>query len=162
MAAAQSGSGALNRLLLRAAYATVMAGASCFLAVAAFTQFVRGDLDISRDTLSLYLHGPWGLTLRCMYGVLAGSVVVLGAALYRHADGPRRSAAVPLLWALAALGLLGVAVGDSWLPTCARSAEETDEILARDRMQLVLVDHNLPGTSGRTFAQRLRSLCRRV
>jgi len=119
MAAAQSGSGALNRLLLRAAYATVMAGASCFLAVAAFTQFVRGDLDISRDTLSLYLHGPWGLTLRCMYGVLAGSVVVLGAALYRHADGPRRSAAVPLLWALAALGLLGVAVGDSWLPTCA-------------------------------------------
>ncbi|TQN62357.1 response regulator transcription factor [Agrobacterium tumefaciens] len=46
---------------------------------------------------------------------------------------------------------------EGWLPTCARSAEEADEILARDRMQLVLVDHNLPGTSGRTFAQRLRS-----
>ncbi|MBP2613133.1 response regulator transcription factor [Agrobacterium pusense] len=46
---------------------------------------------------------------------------------------------------------------EGWLPTRARSAEEADEILAKDRMQLVLVDHNLPGTSGRTFAQRLRS-----
>ena len=46
---------------------------------------------------------------------------------------------------------------EGWLPTCARSAEEADGILARDRMQLVLVDHNLPGTSGRAFAQRLRS-----
>ncbi|KJF73706.1 response regulator transcription factor [Agrobacterium arsenijevicii] len=46
---------------------------------------------------------------------------------------------------------------EGWLPTCARSAEEADEILAKDRMQLVLVDHNLPGTSGRAFAQRLRS-----
>lgn len=46
---------------------------------------------------------------------------------------------------------------EGWLPTCARSAEEADEILAKDVMQLVLVDHNLPGTSGRTFAQRLRS-----
>lgn len=116
MAAAPSGAGALSRPLLRAAYATVMAGGSCFLAVAAFTQFARTDLDISRDTLSLYLHGPWGLMLRCMYGLLAGSVIVLGAALYRHADGPRRSAAAPLLWGVAALGLLGVAVGDSWLP----------------------------------------------
>ncbi len=46
---------------------------------------------------------------------------------------------------------------EGWLPTCARSAEEADEILTKDRMELVLVDHNLPGTSGRTFAQRLRS-----
>lgn len=46
---------------------------------------------------------------------------------------------------------------EGWLPTCARSAEEADEILAKDVMRLVLVDHNLPGTSGRTFAQRLRS-----
>lgn len=46
---------------------------------------------------------------------------------------------------------------EGWLPTCARSAEEANEILAKDRMELVLVDHNLPGTSGRTFAQRLRS-----
>ncbi|WP_332305406.1 response regulator transcription factor [Rhizobium sp. GR12] len=46
---------------------------------------------------------------------------------------------------------------EGWLPTSARSAEEADEILAKDVMQLVLVDHNLPGTSGRAFAQRLRS-----
>jgi two-component system phosphate regulon response regulator OmpR len=46
---------------------------------------------------------------------------------------------------------------EGWAPTCARSAEEADQILATDTMQLVLVDHNLPGASGRTFAQRLRS-----
>lgn len=46
---------------------------------------------------------------------------------------------------------------EGWVPTCARSAEEADAILATETMQLVLVDHNLPGTSGRTFAQRLRT-----
>ncbi|TGQ93958.1 DUF998 domain-containing protein, partial [Mesorhizobium sp. M4B.F.Ca.ET.203.01.1.1] len=32
-----------------------------FLATALWTQFVRTDLDWVRATLSLYLHGPWGL-----------------------------------------------------------------------------------------------------
>ena len=116
MAGAQSGSGALKVLTLRAAYATAFAGAFAFLSVAAFTQGARSDLDVARDTLSMYLHGPWGLALRGAYGLLAFALVVLGAALHRHAHGPRRSMAAPLLWVIAALGLMGVAVGDSWLP----------------------------------------------
>lgn len=46
---------------------------------------------------------------------------------------------------------------EGWSPTTASSAEEATGILARFPMHLVLVDHNLPGTSGRTFAQRLRA-----
>ncbi|MBB2692232.1 UNVERIFIED_ORG: two-component system phosphate regulon response regulator OmpR [Rhizobium esperanzae] len=46
---------------------------------------------------------------------------------------------------------------EGWIPTCAGSAEEATDILAREQMHLVLVDHNLPRTSGRAFAQKLRS-----
>lgn len=117
MAVAQPGTGALSGPpRLRAAYAAAFAGALVFLAVAAWTQVARRDLDVVHDTLSMYLHGPWGLLLRWAYGALASAVIVLGTALYHHVQRPRRSAAVLLLWCFAALGLLGVAVGDSWLP----------------------------------------------
>ncbi len=46
---------------------------------------------------------------------------------------------------------------EGWLPMRASSAEEAAGILMRETVHLVLVDHNLPGTSGRTFAQRLRA-----
>jgi two-component system phosphate regulon response regulator OmpR len=46
---------------------------------------------------------------------------------------------------------------EGWLPMRASSAEEAAGILVRETVHLVLVDHNLPGTSGRTFAQRLRA-----
>lgn len=46
---------------------------------------------------------------------------------------------------------------EGWLPMTASSAEEAAGILVRETVHLVLVDHNLPGTSGRTFAQRLRA-----
>jgi two-component system phosphate regulon response regulator OmpR len=46
---------------------------------------------------------------------------------------------------------------EDWTPICARSAEEASAILLHEQVHLVLVDHNLPGTSGRTFAQRLRT-----
>ena len=42
-------------------------------------------------------------------------------------------------------------------PVCAASAEDARLVLERERIELVLVDHNLPGTSGRAFAQRLRA-----
>nr|WP_276508765.1 response regulator transcription factor [Shinella kummerowiae] len=46
---------------------------------------------------------------------------------------------------------------EGWIPLTAPSAEEATVVLARETVHLVLVDHNLPGTSGRTFAQRLRA-----
>jgi DNA-binding response OmpR family regulator len=46
---------------------------------------------------------------------------------------------------------------EGWIPLSAASAEEAAELLEREPAHLVLVDHNLPGTSGRAFAQRLRA-----
>lgn len=46
---------------------------------------------------------------------------------------------------------------EGWTPVCAASAEDARLVLERERIALVLVDHNLPGTSGRAFAQRLRA-----
>ena len=46
---------------------------------------------------------------------------------------------------------------EGWTPLTAPSAEAATSVLARETVHLVLVDHNLPGASGRTFAQRLRA-----
>jgi hypothetical protein len=74
------------------------------------------DLDWVQATLSLYLHGPWGLALRTAYCVLALAIMLLAVSLHANSRSPRRSAAAPLLFWVAALGLMGVAIGDSWLP----------------------------------------------
>ncbi|KAF1015974.1 MAG: hypothetical protein GAK31_01458 [Stenotrophomonas maltophilia] len=102
--------------LSRAAAGLAIAALLLFMALALATQFVRTDLDWVQATLSLYLHGPWGLALRTAYCLLALAIAVLGLALYRSSHGPRRSAAAPLLFVLSALGLATVAIGDSWLP----------------------------------------------
>lgn len=46
---------------------------------------------------------------------------------------------------------------EGWEPAHAASAEAAAEVLGRERVHVVLVDHNLPGTSGRALAQRLRA-----
>lgn len=46
---------------------------------------------------------------------------------------------------------------EGWIPVTAPSAEAAQERLLHETVQLVLVDHNLPGLSGRAFAQRLRA-----
>ncbi|WP_337271054.1 response regulator transcription factor [Oryzifoliimicrobium ureilyticus] len=46
---------------------------------------------------------------------------------------------------------------EGWVPVTAPSAEAAQERLQNETVQLVLVDHNLPGLSGRAFAQRLRA-----
>jgi hypothetical protein len=87
-----------------------------FVATALWTQWARDDLDWVQATLSLYLHGPWGLALRTAYCVLALAIMLLAVSLHANSCSPRRSAAAPLLFWVAALGLMGVAIGDSWLP----------------------------------------------
>ncbi len=99
----------------RVAMATLVALA-LFVATALWTQWARDDLDWVQATLSLYLHGPWGLALRTAYCVLALAIMLLAVSLYANSRSPRRSAAAPLLFWVAALGLMGVAIGDSWLP----------------------------------------------
>ncbi|OEZ01936.1 hypothetical protein BIY45_03950 [Stenotrophomonas sp. BIIR7] len=87
-----------------------------FVLIALWTQWARQDLDWVQATLSLYLHGPWGLALRTAYCVLAVAIMLLAWSLYTASRSPRRSAAAPLLFCVAGLGLMGVAIGDSWLP----------------------------------------------
>jgi hypothetical protein len=92
-----------------------------FAATAGWTQWARADLDPVQATLSTYLIGPWGLALRAAYCILALAIMLLACLLYTGSRSPRRSGAAPLLFVLAALGLLGVAIGDSWLPEYAPS-----------------------------------------
>ena len=99
----------------RVAMATLVALA-LFVATALWTQWARDDLDWVQATLSLYLHGPWGLALRTAYCVLALAIMLLAVSLHANSRSPLRSAAAPLLFWVAALGLMGVAIGDSWLP----------------------------------------------
>ncbi len=99
----------------RAALTTLMA-LGLFIATALWTQWARDDLDWVQATLSLYLHGPWGLALRTAYCLLALAIMLLAVSLHANSRSPRRSAAAPLLFWVAALGLMGVAIGDSWLP----------------------------------------------
>lgn len=87
-----------------------------FSATAMWTQWARQDLDWVQATLSLYLHGPWGLALRGAYCALALAIMLLAWSLHAGSRSRRRSAAAPLLFWVAGLGLLGVAIGDSWLP----------------------------------------------
>ncbi|WP_282265427.1 DUF998 domain-containing protein [Stenotrophomonas sp. PS02298] len=90
-----------------------------FSIVAIWLQFARDDLDWARATLSLYLHGPYGLVLRSVYCLLALAIAVLGLVLYRQAHGSARRGLPPSLFAVAGLGLATVAIGDSWLPQFA-------------------------------------------
>ena len=76
----------------RPAALLALAALVLFLVTALWTQFTRTDLDWVRATLSLYLHGPWGLALRAAYCLLALAITLLGIALYRGSIGPRRAA----------------------------------------------------------------------
>lgn len=100
----------------RAAGALAVSLCLLFLGVALALQLLRADLHWQQATLSLYLHGPGGLLLRIVYVLLAAGIVALAAGLYAQAPAQARSAAPPLLFAVAALGLCGVAIGDSYLP----------------------------------------------
>ncbi|WP_314405003.1 DUF998 domain-containing protein [Stenotrophomonas rhizophila] len=96
-----------------------VAAVSVFSATALWLQWARRDLDWVQATLSLYLHGPGGLALRSAYCVLAVAIMLLAWSLYAGSRSPRRSSAAPLLFCVAGLGLMGVAIGDSWLPALA-------------------------------------------
>jgi hypothetical protein len=96
--------------------ALALAALAGFVLTAVWTQWARQDLDWVQATLSLYLHGPWGLALRTAYCVLAVAIMLLAWSLHGAHRSPRRSVAAPLLFCMAALGLLGVTIGDSWLP----------------------------------------------
>ncbi|KRG70317.1 membrane protein [Stenotrophomonas terrae] len=111
------GGGSQGAVLPRPALAlAVVLALLAFSLIAIALQFARDDLDWVRATLSLYLHGPYGLLLRVAYCLLATAIAVLGVMLYRQASGPARRGLPAVLFAVAGVALATVAIGDSWLP----------------------------------------------
>jgi len=92
--------------LARFAFATVVV----FALVCGAVQFLRPDLDPLRAQLSFYLTGEYGALVRTAYYLLAAGLVALGFAAYRASDSVRRSAAPLLLFVIAGIALVPVAL----------------------------------------------------
>lgn len=101
----------------RGAVLLVLAALLGFSGCAVWLQFERSDLDWVRATLSLYLHGPYGVLLRAAYCLLAVAITLLAIGLRAQMrPGPGRRGLPVGLFGMAGLGLAVVAIGDSWLP----------------------------------------------
>jgi hypothetical protein len=81
-----------------------------FTLVCGVVQFLRSDLDPLRAQLSFYLTGDYGSLVRAVYYALGAGLAGLGASAYRASDPARRSAAPLLLFAIAGIALVPVAV----------------------------------------------------
>jgi hypothetical protein len=94
----------------RALAAFALATVVLFTLVCGAVQFLRPDLDPLRAQLSFYLTGDYGSLVRVVYYALAAGLVALGASAYRASDPARRSAAPLLLFVVAGIALVPVAV----------------------------------------------------
>ncbi|HYG05476.1 MAG TPA: DUF998 domain-containing protein [Stenotrophomonas sp.] len=109
----------------------IAAAAGCtFVAWVVVLQLLRGDLTWTTAQLSLYLHGPYGLSLRVAYCLLALAIVGLAFGVRASAAPGARSVTVTGLFCAAALGLATVAIGDSYLPQYAPNAALGIHLLA--------------------------------
>jgi hypothetical membrane protein len=96
----------LDRALAGFAFVTVVV----FALVCGAVQFLRPDLDPWRAQLSVYLTGDYGALVRAVYYALAAGLVTLGVSAYRASNPARRSAAPLLLFVIAGIALVPVAV----------------------------------------------------
>lgn len=113
-----SGARATPRWIARSGALAAAAGCG-FLLWVLVLQVLRTDLSWTQAQLSQYLHGPYGLSLRVAYCLLAVAMATQALALQASlVAGARSGATLGLFWA-AALGLAGVAIGDSYLPQYA-------------------------------------------
>lgn len=89
----------------RAAVFTLSAVA-VFVGAVVSAHWARPELAPMATPLSVYLHGPGGLTLRLAYLTLAAALVVQAVACRARMPPARRTAAPLVLFGLAAAGLL--------------------------------------------------------
>jgi hypothetical protein len=87
-----------------------LAAVVIFTLVCGAVQFLRSDLDPLRAPLSFFLTGDYGAFVRAAYYALAAGLVALGIAAYRTSNPARRSAAPLLLFVIAGIALVPVAV----------------------------------------------------
>ena len=110
--------------------ALAAATGSTFLLWVLLLQVMRGDLSWTQSQLSAYLHGPYGLSLRIAYCLLALSMTIQATALQASLVPAARSGVVLGLFWMAALGLATVAIGDSYLPQYAPNAALSVHLVA--------------------------------
>ncbi len=113
-----SDSSASPRWIARSGALAAAAGAG-FLLWVLVLQVLRGDLSWTQAQLSQYLHGPYGLSLRVAYCLLALSMSLQALALQASLVVNARSGVTLALFWASALGLATVAIGDSYLPQYA-------------------------------------------
>jgi hypothetical protein len=94
----------------RALAAFALATVVLFTLVCGAVQFLRPDLDPLRAQLSFYLTGDYGALVRAVYYALGAGLVALGVSAYRASNPARRSAAPLLLFVIAGIALVPVAV----------------------------------------------------
>lgn len=116
------------------------AAAGCaFLAWVLVLQLLRGDLSWTQAQLSAYLHGPYGLSLRVAYCLLALSMAIQATALQASLVPAARSGVVLGLFWSASLGLATVAIGDSYLPQYAPAAALSVHLVAAQAAFLCVI-----------------------
>ena len=133
-----SGSSARPRWIARSGALAVASGCA-FLLWVLLLQVMRGDLSWVQAQLSAYLHGPYGLSLRVAYCLLALSIAIQAVALQASLVPKARSVVVPGLFWLAALGLATVAIGDSYLPQYAPAAALSVHLVAAQAAFLCVI-----------------------
>lgn len=119
--------------------ALAAATGSAFLAWVLVLQLLRSDLSWTQAQLSAYLHGPYGLSLRVAYCLLALSMSIQAAALQASLVPAARSGVVLGLFWSAALGLATVAIGDSYLPQYAPAAALSVHLVAAQSAFLCVI-----------------------
>ncbi len=133
-----SDSPAATRWMARSGAFAAAAGAG-FLLWVLVLQLLRGDLSWTQAQLSLYLHGPYGLSLRVAYCVLALSMSLQALALQASLSPQARSGVVLGLFWASALGLAAVAIGDSYLPQYAPNLAPAVHLLSAQAAFLCVI-----------------------
>ncbi|MDG2527021.1 DUF998 domain-containing protein [Stenotrophomonas sp. HITSZ_GD] len=119
--------------------ALAAATGAAFLLWVLVLQGLRGDLSWTQAQLSLYLHGPYGLSLRVAYCLLALSMSLQALAVQASlSPGARSGAVLGLFWAAAA-GLAAVAIGDSYLPQYAPNLAPAVHLLSAQAAFLCVI-----------------------
>lgn len=133
-----SDSPAPARWIARSGALAVAAGGA-FLLWVLVLQLLRGDLSWTQAQLSLYLHGPYGLSLRVAYCLLALSMSLQAIALQASLSPRARSGVVLGLFWASALGLASVAIGDSYLPRYAPNIAPAVHLLSAQAAFLCVI-----------------------
>lgn len=97
--------GVMSPHLLRALRLLPLLALLAFVAIAILVHWLRDDLSLMNDHMSMYLFGPWGHLLQLAYCLLAAAMVLLCLGIRMTFAPPARNRVPMLLVGLAATAL---------------------------------------------------------